>query len=209
VSNRREMMLRLTHTVARLPVEDPLPLRMCVAFVQIVAARGGSITVAYASSERTLLCATDETSARYEDAQDFVRERHRWPGLVSSLRQPSRMVRAIPIRPGPAVMGVLTVHDGDEMQRDEGELSFLANAIGAAILGDLPTHEDESRLWSERDRVSQATGMIIAQLGIGPSDALALLRAHAFAHETSVVEVSRSVVDRQLDFSRPDRGDAS
>ena len=172
----------------------------------------------YASSERTLLCATDETSARYEDAQDFVREgpsldafrtgrvvaslsvedqRHRWPGLASSLMEPFGVVRAIPIRPGPAVMGVLTVHDGGDMLQDEGELGFLADAIGTAILGDLPTHEDVSRLWSERDRVSQATGMIIAQLGIGPSDALALLRAHAFAHETSVVEVSRSVVDRQ------------
>jgi hypothetical protein len=32
------MMLRLTHTVARLPADDPLPLRMCVAFVQIVDA---------------------------------------------------------------------------------------------------------------------------------------------------------------------------
>jgi hypothetical protein len=177
-----------------------------------------------------LLCATDETSSRYEDAQDFLREgpsldafrtgrlvaslsvedqEHRWPGLVSSLSRPASTIRAIPIRPGSAVMGVLTVHDGPHMMKDEEQLSFLADAIGAAILGDLPTHDDESRLWSERDRVSQATGMIIAQLGIGPTDALALLRAHAFAHEISVVEVSRSVVDRTLDFSRPDRGEAS
>jgi hypothetical protein len=230
VPNRREMMLRLTHTVARLPADDPLPLRMCVAFVQIVDAKGGSIAVGFASSERTLLCATDETSSRYEDAQDFLREgpsldafrtgrlvaslsvedqEHRWPGLVSSLSRPASTIRAIPIRPGSAVMGVLTVHDGPHMMKDEEQLSFLADAIGAAILGDLPTHDDESRLWSERDRVSQATGMIIAQLGIGPTDALALLRAHAFAHEISVVEVSRSVVDRTLDFSRPDRGEAS
>jgi hypothetical protein len=230
VSNRREMMLRLTHTVAGLPVEDPLPLRMCAAFVQIVEAEAGSITVGYASSERTLLCATDETSARYEDAQDFVREgpsldafrtgrvvaslsvedqRHRWPGLASSLLEPFGAVRAIPMRPGTGVMGVLTVHDGRDMMDDEVELTFLADAIGTAILGDLPENDDVSRLWSERDRVSQATGMIVAQLGIAPADALALLRAHAFAHESTVVEVSRRVVDRKLDFSGPDRGEAS
>jgi len=229
VPNRPELVLRLTHTLARLPAQDPLPLRMCVAFVQLVAAEGGSITLGYASSERTLLCATDDAAARYEDAQDFLREgpsldafrtglvvaslsvedqAHRWPGLSSSVARPWPTVRAIPIHPDSAVMGVLTVHDGANMVDDEAELTFLADAIGAAIIGDLPDRDDESRLWSERDWVSQATGMVIAQLAISASDALALLRAHAFAHETSVVEVSRSVVERELDFSRPERGEA-
>ena len=227
---RPELMLRLTQTLASMPTGDPLPLRMCAAFVQLVDASGGSITLGYASSERTLICATDDASARYEDAQDFLREgpsldafrtghvvsslsvedqRHRWPGLISSVRRPWSAVRAIPIHPHSTVMGVLTIHDGLDTLREDGELNFLADAIGAAIVGDLPARDDESRLWSERDRVSQATGMVIAQLGITPSDALALLRAHAFAQETSVVEVSRSVVERELDFSRSDRGGMS
>jgi hypothetical protein len=229
VANRPELMLRLTHTLATLPPEDPLPLRMCLAFVQIVRAKGGSITLG-ASSDRSLLCATDEVAARYEDAQDFLREGpsldafrtgrvvasssvgdrvRRWPGLSSSLGHPWSSVQAIPIRPDATVMGVLTVHDGPDMLSGEDELTFLADAIGAAIVGDLPAFDDESRLWSERDRVSQATGMVVAQLGINPADALALLRAHAFAHETSVVEVSRHVVARRLDFSRPDRAETS
>jgi hypothetical protein len=230
VPNRPELMLRLTQAVATLPGGEPLALRMCTAFVLLVEATGGSITLGYASSERTLLCATDDASARYEDAQDFLREGpsldafrtghvvaslsvedqlHRWPGLAASLTDPWNSVRAIPIHPDSAVMGVLTVHDGPEPMADEGELSFLADAIGAAIIGDLPSHDDESPLWTERDRVSQATGMVIAQLALSPADALALLRAHAFAHETSVVEVSRSVVERKLDFSRSNGGGAS
>jgi hypothetical protein len=225
VSNRPELMLRLTHTLASLPVDEPLPLRMCIAFVRIVEAKGGSISLGYASSDRTLLCATDGDSARYEDAQDFLREgpsldafrtgeivaslsvedqRHRWPGLASSQHRPWRTVRAIPIHPDSAMMGVLTVHDGPDMLADEGELGFLADAIGAAIIGEMPAQDDQSRLWAERDRVSQATGMVIAQLGINATDALAVLRAHAFAHEESVVEVSRHVVDRRLDFTRSD-----
>jgi ANTAR domain-containing protein len=227
VPNRPELMLRLTQTLAGLPSDDPLALRLCLAFVEIADAAGGSITVGYAASERTVLCATDDASARYEDAQDFVREgpsldafrtgelvaslsvedqRHRWPGLVSSVTRPWSAVRAIPIHPDISVMGVLTVHDGPELAVDDRELGFLADAIGAAIIGEMPSHDDESPLWSERDRVSQATGMVIAQLGISPTDALALLRAHAFAQEKSVVEVSRSVVERRLDFSRPERG---
>jgi hypothetical protein len=230
VRDRSELMLRLTHTLARLPAEDPLPLRMCLAFVQIVGASGGSMTLGYASTERTLLCATDDPSARFEDAQDFLREgpsldafrtgrvvaslsvedqRHRWPRLAATVSPPWASIRAIPMLPGTAVMGVLTVHDGAGMLADEGELAFLADAIGAAIIGNLPAHDEESPLWTERDRVSQATGMVVAQLGIGPADALALLRAHAFAGDSSVVEVSRRVVDRQLDFSGPDRGGSS
>jgi hypothetical protein len=200
---------------------------MCVAFVELADADGGSITLGYASSERTLLCATNEAATRYEDAQDFLREgpsldafrtgdivaslsaedqRHRWPGLASSLTRLGTSVRAIPIHPESSTIGVVTVHDGAELSSDETELGFLADAIGAAIVGDLP-NQDESRLWSERDRVSQATGMVIAQLGVSPADALALMRAHAFAHDTTVVAVSRSVVERKLDFSRRDRGE--
>jgi transcriptional regulator with GAF, ATPase, and Fis domain len=229
--NHPELMLRLTRTLARLPSGDPLPLRMCLAFVQIVEARSGSITLGYDSSERTLLCATDDAAARYEDAQDFLREGpsldafrtglvvasqsledqgHRWPGLASSMTESWDTVRAIPIHPDAAVMGVLTVHDGPHLaDEDDEELTFLADAIGAAIVGELPAHDDVSQLWSERDRVSQATGMVIAQLRISSTDALALLRAHAFAQNTSVVEVSRSVVERRLDFSRPDRDETS
>src|SRR4051812_17770811 len=161
-------MLRLTHTLAGLPGDQPLPLRMCRAFVQIVEATGGSITLGYATTERTLLCATDDASARFEDAQDFLREgpsldafrtgrivaslsvedqRHRWPGLASSVASGWRTIRAIPMHPGTAVMGVLTIHDGSRMLGDEGELGFLANAIGAAIIGELPAHDDESVLW--------------------------------------------------------------
>jgi hypothetical protein len=226
--NRPELMLRLTRTLARLPPHKPLPLRMCEAFVSIVEARAGSITLGFATSERFLLCATDEAAERYEDAQDLAREgpsldafrtaavvssdsdedqRRRWPGLAASFGHPLARVRAIPIHPDSAMMGVLTVHDGERMHTDDSELRFLADAVGAAIVGELPSHDDESRLWGERDRVSQATGMVTAQLHICAGDALALLRAHAFAHETSVVEVSRRVVERQLDFSRADRGE--
>jgi len=230
VRNRSELMLRLTHTLAALPAADPLPLRMCLAFVEIVGASGGSMTLGYASTERTMLCATDDASARFEDAQDFLREgpsldafrtgqvvaslsvedqRHRWPGLASTVDLLWSSIRAIPMLPGSAVMGVLTVHDGLRMLGDVEELGFLADAIGAAIIGDLPAHDEESQLWTERDRVSQATGMVVAQLRIAPADALALLRAHAFAHESTVVEVSRRVVERKLDFSRSDRGGSS
>ncbi len=58
-----------------------------------------------------------------------------------------------------------------------------------------------------RDQLSQATGMVVAQLKIAPPDALALLRAHAFAHGTTVTEVSSRIVDRTLHFTTDRQGD--
>jgi hypothetical protein len=46
--------------------------------------------------------------------------------------------------------------------------------------------------------------MVIAQLRVGPDDALAILRAHAYAHDTTLAEIAEQVVDRRLDFSRGD-----
>jgi hypothetical protein len=231
MTDRPELMLRLTHTLAGLPTRDPLPMRMCVAFVRIVDAYSGAITLGFASSERTLLCATDQFAARYEDVQDVVREGPsldafrtgeivasaseedqgaRWPGLSAAITRSTSTVHAIPIRPESTIMGVLTVHgsEGVVLSATHDEMQFLSDAVGAAIVGEMPAHDGESRLWTERDRVSQATGMVVAQLGISPADALAVLRAHAFAHEATVVSVSRLVVDRVLDFSLTDpRGD--
>jgi hypothetical protein len=46
--------------------------------------------------------------------------------------------------------------------------------------------------------------MVTAQLRLPPDDALAILRAHAFAHNITLAETARQVVNRELDF----RGDA-
>jgi len=51
--------------------------------------------------------------------------------------------------------------------------------------------------------------MVVAQLRVGPEDAAAVLRAHAFAHATTLETVSLWVLDRTLDFSDPDSSDGT
>jgi hypothetical protein len=58
---------------------------------------------------------------------------------------------------------------------------------------------------SSRREVHQATGMVLAQLGVSADDAALLLRAHAFATGRSVRDVATDVVERRLDFSAQDR----
>ena len=43
--------------------------------------------------------------------------------------------------------------------------------------------------------------MVLAQLGISATDALARLRAHAFVHQRLLIDVARDVVDRRLVFT--------
>jgi AmiR/NasT family two-component response regulator len=82
----------------------------------------------------------------------------------------------------------------------------LARAISAPALrqaislaGDEESHEDTPI--EMRREVHQATGMMLAQLDLDATDALARMRAYAFSHGFSLREVARDVVNRRLNFS--------
>jgi hypothetical protein len=101
------------------------------------------------------------------------------------------------IRPG--------VLDGDE----------FSGAIVAAELAGVPlldilegdmhaaVGDPNSNAWAElhalsRAEVSQATGMLVAQLDVEPAEALVRLRAHAYASGRSATDVARDILDRRL-----------
>jgi hypothetical protein len=49
-----------------------------------------------------------------------------------------------------------------------------------------------------RAEVSQATGMLVAQLEVEPAEALLRLRAHAYATGRAASEVARDILERRL-----------
>jgi hypothetical protein len=209
---------------------EPLPLRLCLACVRLADADGGAITLAYTRTERVTLCVTDETAARLEDLQDVLGqgpgpdayrtgetiaaslgspEAGRWPVFAQAAQAavgPATLY-SFPIRPDGGVLGVLTLYQTAPrpLRYDLAEVEFLASAMGVALLRD-PASRTEAGVgpWSSRAEVHQATGMVIAQLGIGPRDALALLRAHAYAHATTLEAIAAQVLSRQLDFTASD-----
>jgi hypothetical protein len=86
------------------------------------------------------------------------------------------------------------------------DLGFLADVIAVAVLDDaLPAGPPLPGPWDERSVIHQAAGMVMAQLAVPAPDALALLRAHAFALDLTLPEVAGQVLDRTLQF-RPDEG---
>lgn len=118
---------------------------------------------------------------------------------------------ALPLRIGQLRVGVVDLYSLEPRSlpehdlRDAGSLAGLAahevfrRALKAA--GASETVDDDGL---SRAVVHQATGMIIAQLDIGPDDAALLLKGHAFSSGRSVREVARDVVERRLDFSDPE-----
>ncbi|MBM7411967.1 hypothetical protein JOE38_001790 [Clavibacter michiganensis] len=67
--------------------------------------------------------------------------------------------------------------------------------------------QEDTGAWDgrySRREVHQATGMVVAQMGIPPADALLVLRGHAFATGRPLRDVAEDVLGRTLDFS-PDR----
>jgi GAF domain-containing protein len=97
--------------------------------------------------------------------------------------------------------------------RLEGE--NFAGAIVAAELAGIPlldlldadmqaaAADPDSNAWAElhalsRAEVSQATGMLVAQLEVEPAEALVRLRAHAYSTGRSATDVARDILDRRL-----------
>lgn len=232
MQDRSTLVLELTQELSRIAPDEPFPLRMCRAFAKFANADGGAISLGFTTSERTLLCVTDDLVSLFEDVQETLREGptldafrtarpvicaswdeqvERWPVLMESMPSSvsSTLLYAFPMLPERILVGVVSLHvrPSRPLARPSDDLDFLADVVGAAIVGGLPVEDGPHALWSERDRVSQATGMIVAQLGVNSADALAVLRAHAFAHEATVGEISRAVLARELVFSEPDGKD--
>ncbi|MDN5763204.1 MAG: ANTAR domain-containing protein [Microlunatus sp.] len=231
MSDRAAVLASLARVVAASPSDEPLTRRMCRACVAILGVEGGSITLSYDTPQRITLCATDDLAERLDDLQEVIGEGPsywayaqgqqvhtevdggadaRWPQFAEAVKREigSMCIYAVPIIPGAEVIGVSTFYRRDraDLLLDPDTRRLLINAVGVALLGDpaLTATADESQSWTGRAEVSQATGMVMAQLRLAPADALALLRAHAYAQSTSLSEVSAAVVTRRLDFTATD-----
>jgi hypothetical protein len=96
-------------------------------------------------------------------------------------------------------MGVYSLYSDGELGQADDVVQFLADAIGAAVLRD-STLSEANLVYDSRSVVHQATGMVAVQLRVEPEDALAILRAHAFAHGATVGEIANQIVHRRLGF---------
>jgi hypothetical protein len=229
MADMSKVLSDLARAIARDP-DQPLPKRLCRACVEILDMDGGAIVLGH-PPQRILMCATDEDVARLDQVHEVLGEgpgtdafrsgqpviavlRHaepyRWPMFGEAAVDIFGEVTlyAVPMRAATSVLGTLTLY-----QRGDGPIvgdlsvaTVLADAVGAALLRESETHDLESwGPWDERARIDQATGIVIAQLGIPPEDAHALLRAHAYAHDTTIHAIASEIIERRLNFNEADQ----
>jgi hypothetical protein len=129
----------------------------------------------------------------------------RWPGYVAAaLAAGVRGTFAFPLLVGAARFGVLHLHSGEVRTLTTGEtatsllLAELATEIVLDTYSPLGQHAalDVPLLdpYDSRDEVYQAQGMVMIELGIGLEEALARMRAHAFASEQELALVAADIL---------------
>lgn len=138
--------------------------------------------------------------------------RARWPVFTpAALGSGARAVFALPLQIGAIRLGVLDLYRAVPGPLSAEELSdalAFADIAGSLLLDESAgAQPDTAELAWQRDdptahhaQVHQATGMVLAQLGVGADAAFARLRAYAFAQDRPLADVARDVIDRRLRF---------
>jgi ANTAR domain/GAF domain len=132
----------------------------------------------------------------------------RWPVFAPAAAQAGvRAVFAMPLQVGAIRLGVLDLYRADPGDLDREQLAdvlVMADTVCAMLLdteqrdGSYPDGRRPEPARPTHPEVHQATGMVIAQLGVTAAVALTRLRAYAYAHNRRLRDVAADVVARRL-----------
>lgn len=183
------------------------------------------------------IAATDAQAARLDELQFDLGEgpcwdalRYRRPILEPDIQQrPQRVwaafspaisgqevgaLFAFPMLIGPLKIGAVDMYARDAVSLDREQTmraarltDIVARRVLQQALGPLAEDAKEAEGKYSRRIVHQATGMVLAQLGISPEDAHMVIRAHAFSTDQTMMDVSREILEGRLDFSVSENAD--
>jgi ANTAR domain/GAF domain len=187
-----------------------------------ILADGGHEGTAFASNERAarldglqftlgegpgLDAVGDQVPVLLADlSDDSVVGLTRWPAFVSAARAEGvEALFAFPLVVGVSAFGMMTVHAPRPYSLSKADLTLVLRAADAAtrVLLDLIDGDGEigDRLDDGdacRAQVYQASGVLMAQLEVGSGEALARLRAYAYAQNRDINDVAEDVLAHRL-----------
>ncbi len=133
-----------------------------------------------------------------------------WPIFaVEVAAQPVEALFSFPVHLGPVRVATLDAHRATPGPLGADELATARRMAGIVALA-LSALSANAGRWLDGDgdrmagagmrhqHVAQATGMVIARLGLSPTAALACIRAHAFARGRPLLDVAGDIVTRRL-----------
>lgn len=208
---------------------DPL-VRVCRACVELLPVDGAAISVMGGAEHRELLYASDEVISRIAAMQFTLGEGPgfeafetgravlvpdladasptSWPIFTSEIADlPVGALFAFPLQSGAIHIGVMDMYRRGTGWFTSAELATALQVVDLAVVAllGMPVSgldgEWLAALPRDREEVHQATGMLIAQLGVPAEQALARLRGYAFVTGRLVEDVARDIVSRRLQLA--------
>ncbi|KQR38421.1 GAF and ANTAR domain-containing protein [Microbacterium sp. Leaf159] len=133
----------------------------------------------------------------------------RWPAFGRAVQSgPIASIFAFPLAVGSLRFGAIDLYSDLPVTLDRVQTTRAA-ALAAVVarrvlrdrIGELEVPDESALSPFSRRKVHQATGIVLAQLNIDADEARLLLHSHAFATESSVMEVADGVLAGQIVFS--------
>jgi len=155
-------------------------------------------------------------SARPVLRPDVASAAELWPAFTDAMVvEKIHSIYAFPLLVGSLRIGAVDIYSHQPLVLSETQArdaSALAGVTGRYVLrhaleniqGEVEGPEAITRGFPRRV-VHQATGMVMAQLGLSADDATLVIQGHAFAASRSVMETAQAIVERELDISDPDQ----
>jgi hypothetical protein len=136
---------------------------------------------------------------------DLAARAGRWPGFAEAAAASGvGAVFAFPLHVGAARFGALTLYRSEPGGMSKSELgcalTLVDLAVEALIDGSLPARDGDVGTAMDQGldghaQVYQAQGMVMVQLGVSLPEALARMRAHAYAHDMTLVVLATEIVE--------------
>lgn len=136
------------------------------------------------------------------------RQAIRWPGFSEGMMAAGvRSVVSFPIQIGDSRFGALTMYGNVSMSLTDEQVAdgYVLAQVAAHLLLGAQARTPDDTLLAEMEQgfvrlapVHQATGMVMAQLGVNVIEAFVRLRSRAFALGRSLAEVAADVVEGTL-----------
>ena len=208
------------------------PERFSSSFLAVLPVTGAAVSTVGRVIGSETVSATDDVAARLDELQfdlgegpcwdavggaRFVAEpdfrsdgARRWPRFAAAAAEDEiASMFALPLAVGDLRFGAVDLYSRRRLILDDGHIrqaTAMAEIIGRHVLRDALSNLEgdaaaDAKPYSRR-MVHQASGVVLAQLGLSPDDALLVIQAHAFATGESMMQVSKDVVEGRLRFGR-------
>ena len=198
---------------------------LCVSELRVTGARVRVLGGFETEGGGVLVHATDPLSAELEDlavtagagpcmdafalghpvlVPDLAAEHVRWPGFTAdAVSAGVAAVFSFPLRVGGARLGVLELHRTASGALSHTQLTdafLLADAATDTIFDDMHTMAPMTLpgVVDIQAVVHQATGFVAVELEVSLQEALMRIRGYAFAHQMTLSEVAKDIIERRL-----------